>query len=423
VSLFLLGISLCILFVLWIFIHFRSPSVRWGDVSQALIFHQVRKYLLRLDTEKIHVKVWRPGVLLLVSSPKGCGVPNLIEVTNSLKKGGLFIIANILVGEWKQNLSTYAMLHKMWIALIKSAKWKAFLDLIIAPSVRLGVQNLVLSAGVGGMKPNTVVVGFYLANKDDRTQEPSKKLPQNVKTQIARFPDGVDAMTEMDYVSILKDINAAGKNLLIARNFEKFDVDHVKSVSGVRDRWPHVGIPSIHMMSIDIWIVEDFVSNYRTMESSAEFPHTFFVSEKNNESFVTYSDTSSLVIQLGYILHSATMFKVHTKLRVLALVRDDAQVPDETERLSAFLYKSRVKAESKVLSLSDLETESFDVRALNYIIKEHSTNTCVAFFPLPPLPSAKKAYSKYVHEIGVLSAGLGAIYMVRANEHVLTTEI
>eukprot|EP00026_Physarum_polycephalum_P001680 Phypoly_transcript_01682.p1 GENE.Phypoly_transcript_01682~~Phypoly_transcript_01682.p1 ORF type:complete len:588 (+),score=56.39 Phypoly_transcript_01682:544-2307(+) len=100
------GISLCILFVLWIFIHFRSPSVQWGDVSQALIFHQVRKYLLRLDTEKIHVKVWRPGVLLLVSTPRAYGMPNLIEVTlNSLKKGGLFIIANILVGEWKQNLS------------------------------------------------------------------------------------------------------------------------------------------------------------------------------------------------------------------------------------------------------------------------------------------------------------------------------
>jgi hypothetical protein len=43
------------------------------------------------------------------------------------------------------------------------------------------------------------------------------------------------------------------------------------------------------------------------------------------------------------------MFNVHTKLRVLALVRNDSQVADETERLLAFLYKSRVKAESKVL--------------------------------------------------------------------------
>ncbi len=140
---------------------------------------QVRKYLLRLETDNIHVKVWRPGVLLLVGSPKSlgkakergevedfylfywyAGAPNLIEVTNSLKKGGLFILATILVGEWKLNLGydfgaiivgflisfsrKLTIAQQMWAKLIKTAKWKAFLDIIISPSIRLGVQNLVL---------------------------------------------------------------------------------------------------------------------------------------------------------------------------------------------------------------------------------------------------------------------------------------
>lgn len=42
------------------------------------------------------------------------------------------------------------------------------------------------------------------------------------------------------------------------------------------------------------------------------------------------------------------MFKVHTKLRVISVVKDDSQVADETERLEAFLYKSRVKAQTEV---------------------------------------------------------------------------
>jgi len=310
------------------------------------------------------------------------------------------------------------------LKLIRSAKWKAFLDLVIAPSVRLGVQNLVLSSGVGGMKPNTVVVGYYSQNKSfEKGQELDKKLKPSVKEQIKMFPSDTEVMPETEYVSIIKDINTAGKNLLIARNFEKLDVAHMKATSGLRDAWPHIGIPSPHMMSVDIWIVEDFVSNFKNMASSAEFPHTFFVSEKNNESFVTYSDTSALIIQLGYILHSAAMFKVHTKLRVFTVVKDEGQVADENARLAAFLYKSRVKAETKVLSLSDLETQTYDARALNQLIRDHSMMTCVAFFPLPPLPTAKKTYPKYVHEMGVLSQELGPIYLVRANEHVLTTEI
>jgi len=388
-------------------------------------FSQVRKYLLRLETEKIHVKVWRPGVLLLVGSPKGKGTPNLIEVTNSLKKGGLFIIANILVGDWKDNLGMHAHLHKMWLILIKTAKWKAFMDLIIAPSVRLGVQNLVLSSGVGGMKPNTVVIGYFAVSKERSNFNVELKLPPEVHQQIRKFPDDSDNLVEQDYVSILKDINTAGKNLLIARNFEQLDISRIKAASGVRDSFPHFGVQKAETMTIDIWIVEEFVSNFNTTESSlAEFPHTFFVSENfADRSFMEYSDTSALIIQLGYILHSATMWKHHTKLRAVSIVRDAEQVAPETDRLSAYLYKCRVKADVEVLCLNDLETNTYDARALNQVMRENSGLTCLSFFPLPPLPTSKKTYGKYLHEIGVLSEGLKSIYLVRANEHVLTTEI
>lgn len=88
--------------------------------------------MLLLDTSKIPVELWVPGVLLLVSSPAGkgfcfyhffsfffvglyfcffgifyfliliLGVPNLIDATNSLKKGGLFVVGSILVGQWNK---------------------------------------------------------------------------------------------------------------------------------------------------------------------------------------------------------------------------------------------------------------------------------------------------------------------------------
>lgn len=71
-----------ILIVIFLIIHYTSPPKSWGDVSQSLIYHQVRKYLLRLRQE--HVKFWRPQILLFVNDPRH--QYELIQFCNSLKK-------------------------------------------------------------------------------------------------------------------------------------------------------------------------------------------------------------------------------------------------------------------------------------------------------------------------------------------------
>eukprot|EP01084_Bolivina_argentea_P100138 179882_1 len=183
----------------------RQPEAFWGDVTQSLMFHQVRKYLLRLDERKKHSKSWRPSILLLPDA-QYCAT---IDFCNNLKKGGLYIIGVVLHGEYGEFEATTG-LRKAWIEFIDRNELKAFPQINVAPNMRNGLENLILLSGLGALQPNTVILPIL---QNDEEEE------EKVQQQDDLVPQSPASMDVDEYTQLLRNILAFHKNIIITANF------------------------------------------------------------------------------------------------------------------------------------------------------------------------------------------------------------
>lgn len=84
-----------------------------------------------------------------------------------------------------------------WSKYIDFSNVKAFVNIAISPALEWGVRNLALSAGLGGMRPNIAVIGFY--NMDDLNKSKSTTLLSPKDTTGTQTPsDGYDQAAPKD---------------------------------------------------------------------------------------------------------------------------------------------------------------------------------------------------------------------------------
>ncbi|KAF2644139.1 hypothetical protein P280DRAFT_537891 [Massarina eburnea CBS 473.64] len=377
--------SACValLIIIFLLIHYTTPPKPWGDVSQSLIYHQVRKYLLRLRQE--HVKFWRPQILLLVNDPRRQF--KLIQFCNSLKKGALFVLGHVIVSEeFGAAVPEARQQQQSWTKYIDFSQIKAFVNISIAPTVEWGARNILLGAGLGGMRPNIVVMGFYNLSELRQSKQDvdvSSPQPSRPVSRAANYPlsrkrmhtmsakkkqsDGLMGMLPTDamrpehsvgiqnYVAIVEDLVLhLQSNVALAKGFHELEVPTPKPTKKQKFLGA-VGLGDLEEEEsskkyIDLWPIQ----------MSAEIGNSGDDPSKKNV-HTTNFDTYTLILQLGCILHTVPSWKRTYKLRVIVFVEYETDVEEERGRVTTLLRNLRIEAEVLVFWLAGGNMKMYEV--------------------------------------------------------------
>lgn len=329
--------SVSILIILFLIIHYTSPPKSWGDVSQSLIYHQVRKYLLRLKPE--HVKFWRPQILLFVDDFDSQF--KMISFCNSLKKGGLFVLGHAIVSDdFASEIGRVRREQASWTKSIEHSKVKAFVNITISPSAEWGVRNVVLNSGLGGMRPNIVIIDQFRGKL--HAISPSRQTMTHPSTGGSIILDSpISGNTSLNsdaqtYLTVLEDLLYKLRiNVAVAKGFEELEVpaQTEKNTKKFIDLWP---------IQMSAEVSEDGSQNAQNV-------------------LTTNFDTYTLILQLGCILNTVRSWKTSYKLRVAVFVEYETDVDEEYGRVKALLEKLRIETEILVFYLASGELKSYNM--------------------------------------------------------------
>ncbi|TLD31591.1 hypothetical protein PspLS_02546 [Pyricularia sp. CBS 133598] len=357
--------AVIVLVFLFLLIHYLSPPKHWGDVSQNLIYHQVRKYLLRLRPE--HIKFWRPQIILLVGDPRR--QTRLVQFCNSMKKGSLYILGHVIVtDDFETGVQEAKLQQSAWTKYISEySRIKAFVQLNMSPTITWGIRNLILSAGLGGMRPNIAVIGFFNTDElrklqakgglqgvpelpraasapanmvmDDSSDDEVRPTMRRRRDTSARLLDG-DLPTDVikregnmsvtSYLTILEDLAFKHRlNVAVAKGFDRLETPRRDGKNSKKyiDLWPIQMSARVHADGKSV-----ITSNF---------------------------DTYTLILQLGYILRTCQTWRRVFQLRVMVFVEYASEVQEEKQRVSTLLEKLRIDADVHAFSLDFDELHTY----------------------------------------------------------------
>ncbi|XP_061613601.1 solute carrier family 12 member 7 isoform X2 [Phyllopteryx taeniolatus] len=199
------------------YIEYRGAEKEWGDGIRGLSLNAARFALIRLEEAPPHTKNWRPQCLVLLNldSDQAVKHPRLLSFTSQLKAGkGLTIVGNVLEGTFLTKEAEAKKAEQNIKSSMTAERTKGFCHVVVSSNLRDGVSHLVQSAGLGGMKHNTVLMAW-----------PGTWKQSN------------DPQSWRNFIETVRETTSAHQALLVAKNVDSFPSNQDRLGEGTIDVW------------------------------------------------------------------------------------------------------------------------------------------------------------------------------------------
>eukprot|EP00069_Balaena_mysticetus_P006502 bmy_05111T0 len=430
------------------YIEYRGAEKEWGDGIRGLSLNAARYALLHVEHGPLHTKNWRPQVLVMLNLDAEQHVkhPRLLSFTSQLKAGkGLTIVGSVLEGTFLDKHVEARRAEENIRALMGTEKAKGFCQLVVSSSLRDGMSHLIQSAGLGGMKHNTVLMAW----------------PEAWKREDGPF-------SWKNFVDTVRDTTAAQQALLVAKNVDLFPPNQERFSDGYIDVWwiVHDGgllmllpfllrqhkvwrrcqmriftVAQVHDNSIQM--KKDLQTFLYHLRISAEVEVVEMV--ENDISAFTYERTlvmeqrsqmlkqmqlskteqereAQLIHDRNTISHSAMAARTQAPSTL-----DKVQMTWTKEKLVAEKHRNKDASVSGFKDLFSLKPDQSNVRRmhtavkLNGVVLDKSQDAQLVLLNMPGPPKNRQGDENYMEFLEVLTEGLNRVLLVRGSGREVVT--
>jgi amino acid transporter len=134
-------------------------EARWGDVHSGMAFERARLALLKLEQEPVHAKNWRPIILALGAA--STGRRRILEFGQWLTAGrGVLSLGQVVSEGSEDRVERGEKFERLVRQTISEEGIEAFPAVVVDDDLLDGLKSLLLCHGIGGVRPNTVLLGW-----------------------------------------------------------------------------------------------------------------------------------------------------------------------------------------------------------------------------------------------------------------------